>query len=173
MPTINISETVQGTTNRARPKPNLELIEPEPISPERAKQYAASRRRSIAHEICGSDDPLAFVREAIRSLGYAGDTEPCELVYVALTSRLLDRPLNLLLMGPSSAGKSFTVDMARKLFPFSAYHYVSASSKHAAIYSAENMKHRMLIIAERDSVPAHGAAATALRTLAGCGKTRI
>lgn len=154
-------------TTRAFPSDDSESIDPE-----LAAGYAASQRRkererapTLACEIIESDDQLAYVREALKTIGYAGDTRLCELIYVAVTSRLLERPLNLLLMGPSSAGKTYAVDTVLRMFPREAYHHMNAGSPRSWIYNEESFEHRTLVIAEGDSIPRSGSAASAIRSI--------
>src|SRR5205823_14248982 len=63
------------------------------------------------------NDPnvLSRIEEAIRSGGYAGDLAAPTLGYLAMTSRLLDRPLHLAMVAASGAGKNRAVDAARAL----------------------------------------------------------
>jgi hypothetical protein len=44
--------------------------------------------------------------------GYAGEVRPVLLAYLMVTSRLLQRPMNLNISGVSSAGKDSTADAA-------------------------------------------------------------
>lgn len=57
-------------------------------------------------------DPNLFskIKAEIVGRGYAGDLTPPLLAYVAAMSRLLDNPLNLVLVGPSGAGKNRAID---------------------------------------------------------------
>ena len=68
------------------------------------------------------DDPtlLTQLGEAIRASGYAGDLHNPKLLYLALTSRVTKRPINVLVGGPSSAGKNFLVDTVVAFFPAAA-----------------------------------------------------
>jgi hypothetical protein len=71
-----------------------------------------------------------------------------KLIYLALTSRLLDRPVSVAVKGPSSGGKSFLAESVLKLFPPSAFHALTAMSDRALAYSNEPLKHRHLVIYE-------------------------
>ena len=50
--------------------------------------------------------------------------------------------------GPSSGGKSFTVETALKAFPLSAYYALSSMSERALAYSEEPLVHRFLVLYE-------------------------
>jgi hypothetical protein len=115
------------------------------------------------------ESPTLFseIQDAIRGRGYAGDLTPPMIAYVAITSRLLDRPLNVAFIAPSAAGKNRGVDDAVALMPPSAYHLEKAGSARALIYNDESYEHRTVIVAEADSIPQDdGPAASAIRSLA-------
>jgi hypothetical protein len=50
--------------------------------------------------------------------------------------------------GPSSAGKSFTVEKVLEFYPEDAYHFLTAMSERALAYSEEPLARRFLILAE-------------------------
>ena len=113
---------------------------------------------------------LRRVQDAIRDRGYVGDLTAPSMVYLALTSRLLERPLNVACVAPSSAGKNRAVDAATDLMPSEAFFLEKAGSARALIYSEESFEHRAVIVAEADSIPQDdGPAASAIRSLAEDG----
>ncbi|MGH8543116.1 MAG: hypothetical protein ACREX3_05680, partial [Gammaproteobacteria bacterium] len=116
--------------------------------------------------VLDSEDVLAALRPVLRHLGYAGSTAPVELVYLALHSRLLLRPLNLLLGGTSSAGKTFTLDMATWLHPPEALHDLTGASEKALIYMEGDFQHKYVAIAEASALQQDGLAASIVRSLA-------
>jgi hypothetical protein len=64
-------------------------------------------------------DFLDQVAVTVKALGYASNADVDHLprlVYLALVSRLLQRPLNLVVTGPSSVGKSYLVTTVARLF---------------------------------------------------------
>lgn len=88
-----------------------------------------------------------FVDDLARA-GVVGEERLAKTTYLAATSRLLERPVNVAVKGPSSAGKSYTVERTLEFFPPSAYYALSAMSERALAYSKEPLKHRMLVIYE-------------------------
>src|SRR5207253_5325458 len=84
---------------------------------EGARRRDAAAAYQEAQELLDDPAVLDRVSEAMRAAGYAGDLRPPLLAYVALTSRLLERPLNLVFVAPSSAGKNRAVDAALALVP--------------------------------------------------------
>ena len=81
-------------------------------------------------------------------LGVVGERRGAKLIYLAVTSRLLERPVSVAVKGPSSGGKSFVTESVLKLFPASAFHALTAMSDRALAYSNEPLKHRHLVIFE-------------------------
>ena len=77
-----------------------------------------------------------------------GERRCAKLVYLAVTSRLLERPVSVAVKGPSSGGKSFMVETTLKLFPPAAFYAMTAMSERALAYSEEPLKHRTLVIYE-------------------------
>ena len=67
------------------------------------------------------------------ALGYAGDLTTPTLIYLALTSRELERPQNLAVIAPSAAGKNRAVDAALALVPEEAIYMVTAVSARALV----------------------------------------
>jgi hypothetical protein len=81
-------------------------------------------------------------------LGLVGERRAAKLIYLALTSRLLDRPVSVAVKGPSSGGKSFIVETTLKFFPPAAFYSLTAMSDRALAYSNEPLQHRHLVIYE-------------------------
>ncbi len=102
----------------------------------------------------------------MQQMGYAGDVNPPTLGYVVLTSRVLQRPINLSFVAPSAAGKDRAIDAAKALMPEEAYHEIDAGSDRALNYSEKDYEHRVVIFGEADSIPDEDAAASAVRNLA-------
>lgn len=98
--------------------------------------------------LASESDLLVRFDSELRAMGYVGDTRAARLVFLSLVSRVLDRPISLAIKGPSSSGKSFTVETTLRFFPDSAYHALTSVSETALAYMEEPLSHRMLIIYE-------------------------
>lgn len=103
-------------------------------------------------ETCGGlaseERILDRFRELLPAMGLVGEDENALLIYLVATSRLLDNPVSAVVKGPSSGGKSWTVERVLEFFPDRAYHALSAMSERALVYSTEPLAHRMLVIYE-------------------------
>jgi hypothetical protein len=109
----------EAALENAKPWTELKSVEAE----------AAARE---AWELCGelAEQPnilKRFAGELARS-GVAGEAMIAKLLYLAVTSRLLDRPVSVALKGPSSGGKSYLVERVLTFFPMSAYYALELPS---------------------------------------------
>jgi hypothetical protein len=136
------------------------------VQAEAERHTEASRTYELAKELLEAPDLLEQIGKAMQKRGYAGDVRPPTLAYVAMTSRLLERPQNVGYVAQSAAGKNRAVDAALELMPEDAYYLEKAGSARALIYSQEDFQHRVVVVAEADSIPEDGPAASAIRSLA-------
>jgi len=109
----------------------------------------------------------------VAALGVVGEADNALLVYLALTSRLADRPLSVMVQSASGAGKSTLADTIAGLMPPQACLAYSALTGQALYYLADgedSLAHKVLVVAED-----HGATAAAypLRLLVSAGRLRI
>jgi len=131
---------------------------------EQTKQ--AAENWELARDLLSDPNLLQRIKQTIKEGGYAGDANPALLVYVTATSRLLERPQNIVIVAPSAAGKNRCVDAALELIPDEAYYEEKAGSERALIYTKEVFEHRIVVISEVDSIPEDGPAASAIRSIA-------
>jgi hypothetical protein len=108
------------------------------------RQAAWEQCRELAQE---ADIPGRFVRE-LAADGLAGEARAAKLLYLVITSRLLDQPASAAVKGPSAGGKSFVTESVLRYFPPPACYVLSAMSEHALAYSTEPLSHRMLVLFE-------------------------
>ncbi len=93
-------------------------------------------------------DILKCFAEDVASAGLVGEERTVKLIYLALTSRLLEKPVSIKVEGPSSAGKSHTVEKCLKFFPDDAYLKMTGMSEKALLYCEESFSHRFIVVAE-------------------------
>jgi len=74
--------------------------------------------------------------------------DAAKLIYLAVTSRLHDRPVSVVVKGNSSSGKSWLVGTVLAFHPNRAVYVLSAMSERALAYSTADLRHRMLVIYE-------------------------
>ncbi len=115
-----------------------------------AREAGAAGREAweACKDLAGKADILANVEAALKETGLVGEARAVKLLYLAVVSRLLDKPASVAVKGPSSGGKSYMVERVLALFPEDAYYALSAMSEHALAYSDEPLVHRMLVLYE-------------------------
>lgn len=86
--------------------------------------------------------------EALKACAVAGEAATAKIIYLAMVSRLLDRPVSIAVKGPSSGGKSYITEKVLSFFPESTYYALSAMSERALAYSEEPLSHKFLVIYE-------------------------
>ena len=107
--------------------------------------------------------------EVLHQMGLVGEERAAKLLYLALTSRVFERPVSVAVKGVSSGGKSFTVETVLRLFPDAAFYELTAMSERALAYDEEPLAHRHLIIFEAAGMEGDFASYL-LRTLLSEGK---
>ena len=78
------------------PRPLRTYADPKP-KPKPPKPGPLARKENI----------LDLLTQDLHQRGVVGEDRTLKLLYLILTSRLLQRPVSAILKGPSSAGKSF------------------------------------------------------------------
>ena len=129
---------------------------PEPASPE-----VVERATALLH------DPQLLTRlgETVRVSGYAGDLRSPKLLYLVMSSRLTARPVNVLIGGPSSAGKTFLMEAVADCFPAAATYAIGAMSERALVYTDADFQHRHLLISEAAATHREGVGPLIVRSV--------
>ncbi|MCO5247038.1 MAG: hypothetical protein M9927_25005 [Anaerolineae bacterium] len=118
-------------------------------------------------------DPKLVERIAsdVEAIGVVGEGVNALVGYLAMTSRLLDRPLAVLIQSTSAAGKSTLMDALLSLMPEAQRVHYSAMTGQSLFYLGEgDLKHKILAIAEEEGVRQ---AAYALKLLQSQGELSI
>jgi hypothetical protein len=114
-------------------------------------------------------DPMLLSRflETIHALGCVGEEDNKILLLLAITSRILEKPVSVLVKGDSSAGKSYLVGNVAKFFPKDEVLSFTQMSERALYNRKDSIKHKAVIMAER-----HGSEASdySIRSLQSEGK---
>ena len=104
--------------------------------------------RLQAGDLLTCPDILGRFEALLPQLGVVGENHSAKLLYLALTSRLLDRPVSVAVKGPSSAGKSHVVSKVLQTFPATAYLDFTSMSEHALVYDKRPISHRFIVLFE-------------------------
>lgn len=124
-----------------------------------------NNRTECHNPILNTPHVLESVEEYLRATGFAGNCGAPMIAYLTLTSRMFDRPLNIAITGPSSAGKTHVVKSILGLFPTEAFYDLAGSSPMALMYSKESFEHRTVIIGESTALHRDGIGASLMRNL--------
>jgi hypothetical protein len=114
------------------------------------KQRASAQAEAwkACADLATTENILAEFDRALAVIGLVEERRVAKLIYLAVTSRLLDCPVSIAVKGPSSGGKSFIVESVLRFFPHEAFYALTAMSDRALAYSTEPLKHRQLVIYE-------------------------
>jgi hypothetical protein len=116
---------------------------------ERAEAQATAQEAwEHCNELAKAPNILERFAAELAQSGVAGEVRTAKLLYLAVTSRLLEKPVSIALKGPSSGGKSYLTEQVLRFFPKSAFYSLTAMSEKALAYSEEPLSHRILVIFE-------------------------
>jgi hypothetical protein len=87
---------------------------------------------------------------ALRKDGLVGEEQNALVVFIVQVSRLLPRPLNLLVKGKSSAGKNFLVKRLLRLLPRHAFAEITSTSETAWNYLGSRLRHTVVYLQEHN-----------------------
>ncbi len=115
------------------------------------KWEPGSEARKEAEKLLERQDLLAEVVNTINDLGVTGERPLVALAYLVATSRLLEKPLYLLVQGEPSSGKSFILQTVCKTLPPTSVETVTDLTPEALYYLTEAapLKNRVLFLGER------------------------
>ncbi len=115
---------------------------------ETEEQERARESWAACRELAESPDILTEFVADLERCRLVGERRNAQLLYLALTSRLLDKIVSVAVKGPSSAGKSYLVKQVVGFFPESAYWFFSGMSERTLFYTEEPLAHRHIVLSE-------------------------
>jgi hypothetical protein len=115
---------------------------------ESEQQERAREAWAACQELAESEDILAELVSDLERCRLVGEERNAKLLYLALTTRLLQRIVSVAVKGPSSGGKSHLVKAVLGFFPGSAYCPFTAMSEKTLIYTEEPLEHRFIVLYE-------------------------
>jgi DNA primase len=154
-------EPIQEQAMRGALKPETEMALPVLSEADEAAGLTLLRDKNLVERIVNDVEAIGVVGEGTNAL----------VGYLACVSRLLDRPLAILIQSTSAAGKSTLMDALLSLMPENERVHYSAMTGQSLFYIGEgNLKHKILAIAEEEGVRQ---AAYALKLLQSQGELTI
>jgi len=103
-----------------------------------------------------AQDPqlMDSVVRAVQARGVVNEEAIIALIYIAATSRITNMPINPLIKGASSSGKSYTVTKTLDLIGTDNVNYLSTSSALALVYDQKPLAHSVLVVYEANQLQA-------------------
>jgi hypothetical protein len=99
-------------------------------------------------ELAQDPDLLNRVVREVQSRGVVNEPESIKFIYLAATSRVLDKPINPLLKGASGSGKNFTMTHTLELIGSDFVSYLTSSSALSLAYDHRPLAHTVLVVCE-------------------------
>ena len=116
---------------------------------------AAKDQAQAKSELFEACKHLAVLKDILKTFdtvygacGAVGESRIAKIIYLALTTRFLQRPVSIAVKGPSSGGKSFTTDTVIKFFPAEAVYCLTAMSDRVLAYTDADLKHKFIVLSE-------------------------
>ena len=126
-----------------------EVIQDALIPREPAIPGMTDAERHEALDLLQSPDLMARIVTDFDLCGVVGETTNKQVAYLAAVSRLLDRPLAVVIQSSSAAGKSSLMDAVLAFVPEEARTQYSAMTGQSLFYMGQtSLKHKILAIAE-------------------------
>lgn len=91
---------------------------------------------------------LSSMTEFTKKLGFTGEEDNQQLIYLGFTSRKMNDSISIIVKGSSASGKSHLTGTVLRLFPESDVLDFSFITPKALVYRNENLDHKILYIAE-------------------------
>ena len=108
------------------------------------------QQQAIGLDLLKSKDLCSRIVSDYERLGYVGEEKNKLLLYLIMTSRLMDSPLHALLLARSGAGKSRLAEITAELCPPEEVQSISDLSEQSLYYFGEDdLKHKFIVIGER------------------------
>jgi DNA primase catalytic core len=152
-------ETIKRDLQHALMK--LEVLQHEQIkralkgSEEETQPEMTAEDRAAALELLRDPRLLDRVLEDFEKCGIVGEETNKRVCYLAAVSRLLEKPLAIVVQSASSAGKSSLMEVVIKFTPREQRQEYTAMTGQALFYMGEkNLKHKVLAISEQQGADA-------------------
>ena len=141
------------------------------LTPEAEETIMTAEEEVAAMELLRDPRLLKRVLEDFEKCGVVGEETNKKVSYLAAVSRLLEKPLAIVVQSASSAGKSLLMEAVLDFIPEEQRESYSAMTGQALFYMGQkNLKHKILAVSEEEGAQR---AAYALKLLQSEGKLKI
>lgn len=120
------------------------------LTPQEAKSEMTTKEKADAIELLRDPRLLDRVLEDFGKCGVVGEETNKQIGYLAAVSRLLEKPLAIVVQSASSAGKSLLMEAVLDFMPEEQRENYTAMTGQALFYMGQkNLKHKILAISEQ------------------------
>jgi DNA primase len=120
------------------------------FEPKEAEICLSAEEQTAALELLRDPRLLDRILEDFAQCGVVGEETNKKISYLAAVSRLLDKPLAIVVQSSSSAGKSSLMDAVLDFMPEEQRESYTSMTRQSLFYMGEkNLKHKILAIAEQ------------------------
>jgi DNA primase len=141
------------------------------LTPEAEETIMTAEEKTAAMELLRDPRLLKRVLEDFEKCSVVGEETNKKVSYLAAVSRLLEKPLAIVVQSASSAGKSSLMEAVLDFMPEEQRESYSAMTGQALFYMGQkNLKHKILAVSEEEGAQR---AAYALKLLQSEGKLKI
>jgi DNA primase catalytic core len=141
------------------------------LTPAADETIMTAEEKAAAMELLRDPRLLKRVLEDFEKCGVVGEETNKKVSYLAAVSRLLEKPLAIVVQSASSAGKSSLMEAVLDFMPEEQRESYSAMTGQALFYMGQkNLKHKILAVSEEEGAQR---AAYALKLLQSEGKLKI
>ena len=117
----------------------------------RSKPELTEQQKDIGSQFLRNPHLLDEIDTDYTKLGYVRESKNKILLYLIMTSRLMDNPLHGIIISRSGAGKSLLVEITEQLCPPEDVESVSDLSANALYYfGQDDLKNKFIVIAEKE-----------------------
>ncbi|MCK5491777.1 MAG: hypothetical protein KAJ14_01550, partial [Candidatus Omnitrophica bacterium] len=114
-------------------------------------QELTEYQKDIGTKFLTNKNLIDEITDDITKLGYVREDKNKILLYLIMTSRLLNNPLHSIIISRSGAGKSQLIDIIEQLCPPEELKSISDLSPQSLYYYGQNdLKNKFIVIAERE-----------------------
>jgi hypothetical protein len=146
-------------------------IEDPPLTEEQKAEMRDALWPTV-RELAEDPDLINRVVRQVQFMGVVNEIDVIKLIYIAATSRVLDRPMNPLLKGASGSGKNFIMTRTLDLIGPDFVTYLTTSSALSLVYDTRPLAYTVLVIYEANQLQAdeNSVFSMLLRTLISEGR---
>jgi hypothetical protein len=128
---------------------NIKRLEDERTTTRRTFAMKEDEERKAVEYLSKHDVLTECLHSDLEKLGYAGDELGKDVLYIAASSRKLPKPISVLSVANSAAGKSFGQEVVSSLLPADeVYSYTRLSPKSLSHYGRYDLAHKAFYLDE-------------------------